>query len=208
MSKCNVFCAVLNAFFSENTVLKLWCSKVAKSAILRSAASRSVPLRSKRVSSNYEVDQTALHDQWRGSLGSCGRPSDSTVGNPSGFCHSSAQSRLRRDILSRKDVAALATPGTCRTSRAMQAMWDHGIVPSDGSFACLTDPHSGAHCNFTRIRSRKWLKLFSDTTDQILVDLKKLKDNERKHAESQSRTDAILHMYKGKGRTSPLLTRV
>ncbi len=101
----------------------------------------------------------------------------------------------RRDILSRKDVAALAMPGTCRPSRAMRAMWDRGIVPSDGSFACLTDPHSEAHCDFTR----EWLKLLRDTTDQILVDLKKLRDNERKLAESQSRADAILRMYRGKG---------
>ena len=41
------------------------CRAVAKSAILKSTASWSVPLGSKRASSDYEVDQTALQDLWR-----------------------------------------------------------------------------------------------------------------------------------------------
>ena len=67
MLKFDDLWAVTYAFSSEKTVLILEPQAVARSAILKSAASRSVPLRSKRASSNYEVDQTALHDQWRGS---------------------------------------------------------------------------------------------------------------------------------------------
>ena len=64
MMKIDDLCAVTYVFSSQKTVLILEPQAVAKSAILKSAASWSVPLGSKRASSDYEVDQTALQDLW------------------------------------------------------------------------------------------------------------------------------------------------
>ncbi|NBO64558.1 MAG: hypothetical protein EBU88_06900 [Acidobacteria bacterium] len=98
----------------------------------------------------------------------------------------------RKDILSRKDLAAATG---VRPSRAMLEVWDRGLVPSGGAFSSLTDPFSRQHVQFTS----DWLSLLRETVDQILTDLKKLRDSERKQAEAQSRRAAIQQMYEGRG---------
>ncbi len=100
----------------------------------------------------------------------------------------------RKDILSRKDSAAVTG---VRPSRAMLEVWDRGLVPSGGAsgFSLLTVPFSRQHVHFTS----DWLSLLRETVEQILTDLKKLRDSERKHAEAQSRRVAIQRMYEGRG---------
>ena len=88
MLKFDDLCAVTYVFSSEKTVLILEPQAVAKSAILKSAASWSVPLGSKRASSDYKVDQTALQDLWRVSA------SENTVLQFSGV--GAVQGRTRR----------------------------------------------------------------------------------------------------------------
>lgn len=99
----------------------------------------------------------------------------------------------RRDILSRK---IQVSPGhRVGPSKAMREMWDRGHVPQGGSFAMLTDPFSPPHATFTA----EWLAHLRQTADQILTDLKALRDSERKQAEAQSRADAVIRMYQGRG---------
>jgi hypothetical protein len=98
----------------------------------------------------------------------------------------------RRDILGRKNTAANSG---LRPSRAMREIWDRGLVPTGGAFSFLTDPFARQHTQFTSA----WLAMLRETADNILTDLKMLRDSERKQAEAQSRRDAIQRMYEGRG---------
>ena len=102
----------------------------------------------------------------------------------------------QRDILHRKDTALHHHPvSRAGPSRAMREMWDRGLVPPGGSFDLLTDPFSPAHVEFTTA----WLAVLRTTADKILIDLKQLRDTERKQADAQSRADAVIRMYQGRG---------
>jgi len=102
----------------------------------------------------------------------------------------------RRDIFSRKDADTSTGSSTLAApSRAMREMWDRGLVPLRRPFAFLTDSFSPPHVGFTT----EWQMLLRQTADQILVDFKKLRDDERKQAEAQFRSDAVRRMYQGGG---------
>ncbi len=93
----------------------------------------------------------------------------------------------RKNILGRTDSAAVTGVWP---SRGMLEVWNRGLVPSKGAFSFLTDLFSRQRIQFTS----DWLSLLRETVDQVLTDLKKLRDSERKQAEAQSRRVAIQRM--------------